>query len=39
MTTFAEKLKQTAEVFFIDPIENKAVGCVHTQLVAFGFDL
>ncbi|EPL15707.1 hypothetical protein CF161_02121 [Pseudomonas sp. CF161] len=34
-----EQLKHTTQVLFIDPIENKAIRCVDTQLVAFGFDL
>jgi hypothetical protein len=35
----AEKLEQTAEIFFVYPIEHKSVWSVDTQLVAFGFDL
>ena len=34
-----QQFKDTPQVLFVDPVQNKTVRCVDTQLVAFGFDL
>ena len=34
-----EQFENAAQVLLVDPVENKTIGCVDTQLVAFGFDL
>ena len=34
-----QQFKDATQVLFIDPIENKTIRRVDTQLVAFGFDL
>ena len=34
-----QQFKDAAQVLFVNPVENKTIRCVDTQLVAFGFDL
>ena len=36
---FVEQFENAAQVLLVDPVEDKTIGRLDTQLVAFGFDL